>query len=238
MARTYRNRYYRRRRYGRRRAYRRRYSSGSDRNSFCLTMNRQIVYTFKENSTIGIPDRLVNFGITAANTNTIGWSICDTDKFPVISDLYDQVRLKSMSVNLSYITNNGTSGETLSMVNAIDRSTSQTELTNKIAGAIVTDEAYANYVTSASSAKRVTLIGGRKYNNYVYSRSIQEKSFLPMTNSSTSSNKFITALQTNLMNYFNPVIHSVILRSTSSTAATNIVINAEIKFYIECKNSI
>lgn len=239
MARTYRNRYYRRRGYGRRRTYRRRYATGTDRNSFCLSMNTQIVYNFDENSTIGVPERVVNFGVTRINSNTSqGISVLDTDKYAVLGDLYDQVRLKSMRVSLSYITNNGTSGETLSMVNAIDRTSSGDELRTKLPGSTTTSEDYAKMVTSASSAKRVTLIGGRKINNYVYARSIQERSFLNADTFSNATNNHLTDLNSNAMNYFNPAIYSVILRSTTSTAATNVILNAEIKFYVEFKNSI
>lgn len=246
MARRYTRRYRRGRKYYRRRIPRKRFIRGIDRNTFCIVNTDKITYSFKENEVIGYPNKYINFGVYRVKINDqqvyIATSIVTTDKFTALARLYDKVRLKGMSVKISYVAATGLSAQTLNLITAVDRCTTAEELKRNYTYMKNQQTSYyRDKIDNAASRKKISLTGGKTVYYYYYPTSIQEKEFINIDDDNLSSSLAIynlDALNSINFNGFNPCIFSYIEKSaTAETEPTSVVVSIEVKYYVEFRSS-
>ena len=245
MARRYFRRYRRGRRYSRKRYPRKRYVRGVDRNTFCITKTENITYTFDSNQVFGFPNKFINFGVRRLNSEHDATSILETDKFDKIRVLYDQVRLKGMSVKISYVAETGLSAQTLNLYTAVDRSTNLNEmanLTDAMTTSSTTQTNYLNKIDNAASKRKSSLTGGKTIYFYFKPSSIQEKMFLSIdadAYATTGPVQYLPATYHVSFDNFNPCIYSYMEKSAAvANSPTSVILNVEIRYYVEFRSSI
>lgn len=249
MARRYFRRYRRGRRYSRKRYARKRYLRGVDRNSFCIVQGGNITYTFGANQTIGFPDKYINFAIRNLTFNSqeteVAIGAMTADKFVTLAKLYDQVRLKGMSVKISYVAATGLSAQTLNLVTMVDRCTVGNEMVRNwkaMTTSSTTQTAYLNKIDNAASRRKTSLTGGKTVYMYYRASGIQERMFQNIDPDESSEVPididFLTSVDNNVFNGFNPCIYSYIEKSAAAESTqTSVVVNVEVKYYVEFKSS-
>lgn len=216
-----------------------------------MTYNENVTYKFRANDTIGYPDKIINFAFSEVKRNdafeTAGISLCDVEKFSKIYTMFDMVRLKGMSVKISYISSTGSGAQTLNFNLAIDRSGAANEVANNHYFATVNEQAnkwYKDRIDNASSKRKYSLTGGKSIYLYLRPYTAQEKMFTRIANDNGTEGihpriYYLYGACGEGYNGFNPCIYSYIEKSAeASTTETNILLNVEIKYYVEFRNSI
>ena len=249
MARRYFRRYRRGRRYSRKRYPRKRYLRGVDRNSFCIVQGGNITYTFDSNQVIGFPDKYINFALKTFNVGgsdrEVAIGAMTAEKFVTLAKLYDQVRLKGMSVKISYVASTGLSAQTLNLVTMVDRCTLKSEMSRNylaMTTSATTQTAYLNKIDNAASRRKVSLTGGKTVYMYYRASSIQERMFQNIDPDESTATpvdiNYLSPISSDVFNGFNPCIYSYIEKSAAAEQTqTSVVVNVEVKYYIEFKNS-
>lgn len=251
MARRYTRRYRRGRRYYRRRFPRKRYARGVDRNTFCLAKSENVTYTFDANKSIGLPDKFISFGqykgTSGASEYQIAIGAMGMEKFVTLSKLYDQVRLKGMSVKISYVAATGLSAQTINIITMIDRCATNNETGtehNRTTGTETDKNEYLQRIDNAASRKKTSLTGGKTIHYYYYPVSLQEKQFINIDYDYVDDTKRLDelrrlkAMDGLYFNGFNPCIYSYMEKSAATTnSVTTVIVNVEVKWYVEFKNS-
>jgi len=210
-----------------------------------------INYKFGANQLIGYPDYLIDFAVSnkySATSEKMAYGIMDSDKFFTLSKLFDQVRLKGMSVKMSYVTATGLNAQTLNLVAIVDRSATIREMENgvkKINNSEASRKEYKDWVDNASSRRKISLTGGKTAYFYYRASSTQEKQFLmidenrPSTDSEANYRGYIKGGYAVNFDAFNPCIYTYIEKSAAAeTNETTVTINVEVKYYIEFRNSV
>lgn len=247
MARRYFRRYRRGRRYSRKRYARKRYIRGVDRNSFCLTVSDNVIYKFEANQVIGFPSKFVDFAIkdfTEGSRVVCAIAVTDSKKFQLLHKLFDQVRVKGMSVKFSYATGNGLSAQTLNLYTVVDRSTTWKELYANyklMTTSATTQSTYLDKLDNAASKRKYSLTGGKTIYSYYRPASMQEKMFMPIdVDGNGQTYEVITNVNAGDNNFsgFNPCIYSYMEKPSADSQEVNIPVNVEIKYYIEFRNSV
>lgn len=249
MARRYFRRYRRGRKYYRKRYARKRYLRGVDRNSFCIVQGGNITYTFDSNQVIGFPNKYINFAIrnltfSGSETETAIGAM-SADKFVTLAKLYDQVRLKGMSVKISYVAATGLSAQTLNLVTMVDRCTVANEMVRNwkaMTTSSTTQTAYLNKIDNAASRRKVSLTGGKTVYMYYRASGIQERMFQNIDPDESSEVPididYLTSVDNNVFNGFNPCIYSYMEKSAAAESSpTSVIVNVEVKYYVEFKSS-
>lgn len=248
MARRYTRRYRRGRRYYRRRFPRKRFLRGVDRNTFCLVTTENINYTFAANDVIGYPSKFINFGIQKIKfgevLNEVAIGAPSIEKFDTLAKIYDQVRLKGMSVKMSYVAATGLSAQTLNLVTMVDRCTFGSEISNNYNFTKASDTTrgvYRNKVNNAASRRKTSLTGGKTVYFYYFPLTLQEKTFINIDQDYYIDNtdlEKLSAMDSDTFNGFNPCIYSYIEKSAAAESSqTSVVVNVEVKYYVEFKSS-
>lgn len=208
-------------------------------------------YGFNSDENKGMPGIFINYGISDVYAEGPGseiyvaFGICASEKFKTLAKLYDQVRLKGMSVKISYMAGNGLSAENLEMVAMVDRCATPIEMFNNyslMTGTAQDRDAYMQKVKSASSMRRISLTGGKSIYFYLKPSTLQEKQFVNIKNGKDTVTepdlRRIAGMDTQVFNGFNPCIYSYVENGlTSSTVNKNISFSVEIKYYVEFRNS-
>lgn len=232
--------------YYRKRFPRKRYARGTDRNSFCITVSENVPYTFAANSNIGYPSLLIDFGIKDSFVNGGYVRSCigaqSSEKFEILRKLYDQVRLKGMSVKINYVADTGLSAQTLNLFTMIDRMGTSGEL-NKWRTVLGTNDKseYLAKFEKAASKKKTTLTGGKTFYMYLTPSNLQERTFVNIDKDieDDEAKKYIWGFTTPGTTAFNPIIYSYIEKSAATTnSVTNVITNVEVKYYVEFRNSV
>lgn len=249
MARRYFRRYRRGRRYSRKRYPRKRFLRGVDRNTFCIVKSESLTYSFDSNQVIGFPNKFINFAMETIDIEgvdkNIAIGVTASDKFVTLARLYDQVRLKGMSVKISYVAATGLSAQTLNLTTMVDRCAFGWEMTKNyqaMTTSSTTQTAYLDKIDNAASRRKTSLTGGKTVYAYYRPASMQERQFINIdedrgTNVYGEMKRLIATDNYNF-NGFNPCIYSYMEKSAAAESSpTSVVVNVEIKYYVEFKSS-
>lgn len=249
MARSYFRRYRRGRRYSRKRYARRRFIRGVDSNTFCIVKSSNINYTFDSNQVIGFPDKFIDFGMEkteyGSGTPTLAVGATSSDKFVTLARLYDQVRLRGMSVKISYVAATGLSAQTLSLITMVDRCAFGVEILNNWVAkntSSTTQTVYLNKVDNAASRKKTSLTGGKTVYFYYRPANLQERQYINIDNDAKDQNITdlvrLTGMDVVTFNGFNPCIYSYMEKSAAAESTqTSVVVSVEVKYYVQFRNS-